>query len=178
MRFISTMRWWPSRSALLDEGAGLVELAMVLGQELGGGDEHRAGQARVGVFAALLQRQGAVSVGQRHFRPGQVVLHPDRVGERSGVGGELFAGDVDLACALPLFSDRLVRQSRIVRGHLVRGVVEQSTHRFLRHLVVDQPGAEGMPPLVWRDMDGPAELVANVARHAAIPVVRHGTWRC
>ena len=48
-------------------------------------------------------------------------------------------------------------------GHLVRGVVEQAAHRFLRHLVVDQPGAEGVPPLVWGDLDRAAELVADVA---------------
>ena len=38
----------------------------------------------VGVFAALLQRQGAVPVRGRHLRAGQVVLHPGRLGERPG----------------------------------------------------------------------------------------------
>jgi len=76
---------------LLDQGAGLGELAVMLGQELGGGDENRAAQAGVGVFTVLLQREGAVSVRQCHLRSGQVILHPDSLGQRPGVRGELLA---------------------------------------------------------------------------------------
>ena len=109
---------------LLDQGPGLIELTMVLGQEFGGSDEDGASQTRVGVLAALLQRQGAVSVGQGHFRASQVVFHPDRFGQRAGIAAELFASDVDFAGTVPLLPNGLIRQSRIARGHLMRGVFD------------------------------------------------------
>ena len=46
-----------------DELDDLTAVGAVLGQELRGGDEHRAGQAGVGVRAGLLDRQPAEPVG-------------------------------------------------------------------------------------------------------------------
>lgn len=135
----------------------------MIGQELGGRDEHRAGQAGIGVLTGLLQRKRAVPVRQRHLGPGQVVLHPHCLGQRAGVGGKFLPGDVDLACAFPLLPDRGVRQSGIVRSHLVRGVIEQAAHGFLRNLIVDQAGAEGMPPLMRGHVDRLAEFITDVA---------------
>lgn len=81
--------------SLGDQDLGPLELTTMLGQELGCGDEDRASQTGVGELAFLLQRQGAVAVGQRHLRPGEIVLHPDRIGQRTGVGGQLLTGDID-----------------------------------------------------------------------------------
>jgi hypothetical protein len=48
-------------------------------------------------------------------------------------------------------------------GHSGRFVVEEDTYDFLRDAAVDQSAGEGVPPLVGRQADGPAVLVANVA---------------
>ncbi len=64
-----------------DDPAGEVELFAVLRQEFGGRDENRAGQAGVGMRAALLQRQPAVAIGQGLSGLGEVVLCPFGVGE-------------------------------------------------------------------------------------------------
>ena len=42
-------------------------------------------------------------------------------------------------------------------------MVEQPTDGLLRDLIVDQAGAEGVAPLVRRDMDLAATFVANIA---------------
>jgi hypothetical protein len=42
-------------------------------------------------------------------------------------------------------------------------VVEDFLHDVLGDVAVDQPGAEGVPPLVRGQADGPAVLVADVA---------------
>jgi hypothetical protein len=41
---------------LLDQGAGLGELAVMLGQEFGGGDEYRAGQAPLTELAPAFEQ--------------------------------------------------------------------------------------------------------------------------
>jgi hypothetical protein len=91
---VAWLPWWAARkrkrvvSGAADLQHRLVRLAM-LGQELGGGDAHRAGQAGVGVRAAPLDRQAAVAVGQRLGHPAEPLLGPGRFGERPvGVQGD------------------------------------------------------------------------------------------
>src|SRR5271156_4586288 len=55
-----------------DELQGCLFLGMVLGEELGRGDEHRAGQAGVGVRAGFRQWQLAVPVRERLGGPRQL----------------------------------------------------------------------------------------------------------
>ncbi|GAB3412700.1 hypothetical protein GCM10027569_30970 [Flindersiella endophytica] len=84
-------------SGTFDDPAGELELC----------DEDRAGQARVGVGAALLQRQPAVTVGQRHGGPGEMVFGPFGVDERAIWGDDdVVAVDVDLACPFPMLATR------------------------------------------------------------------------
>src|SRR6266511_683925 len=141
----------------------LVLLAM-LGQELGGGDEHRAGQAGVGVRAALLDRQAAVAVGERLGRPAEPLLGPGRFGERPvGVQGDGLALGVDLAGLFPVAAHGLIVQPGVMGRHGMRVMVQDSPDDLLRHVVVDQPGAQGVAPLMGSEMDRPAVLVADVA---------------
>src|SRR6476659_890233 len=56
-----------------DQFEGLLPLRVMLGQELAGRDEDRAGQTGVGVWATLLQRQPAVAVGQGLGGAGQTL---------------------------------------------------------------------------------------------------------
>ena len=65
-----------------DELQDLLAVVAVLGQELAGGEEHRAGQAGVGVRAGLLDRQAAEPVGQRLGGPAEALLGPGGLGER------------------------------------------------------------------------------------------------
>src|SRR6266566_7942084 len=53
-----------------DDLQDLLTVGAVLGQELGGGDEHRAGQARVRMRAAAYGWQPAVAIGQGLGGPG------------------------------------------------------------------------------------------------------------
>jgi hypothetical protein len=137
VRFISARRVWPSVSARVIS-ARVASLLVVLRQELGGGDEQRAGQAGVGVWTRFLQRQTAISVGQSHFRARQVLFHPGGVGERTvGAGVDGLAANVDLLSAFSLFADGGVGEARVAGGHGMAGVVEQATHHFQRHVVVE-----------------------------------------
>jgi hypothetical protein len=54
-------------------------------------------------------------------------------------------------------------QPGVLRRHFTAGVIEQDPHDLLRHVTVDQPGSEGVAPLVRGEMDGAAVLVTNVA---------------
>src|ERR1022692_793919 len=92
-----------------DELQGGLALGVVVREELGGGEEHRAGQAGVGVRAGLDQRQLAVAVRERLGGAGQVLFCPGGVAERP-VGADLdgLAGGVDLAGFLPVLPDGLV----------------------------------------------------------------------
>src|ERR1022692_499378 len=92
-----------------DELQGGLPLGVVVREELGGGDEHRAGQAGVGVRAGLDQRELAVAVRERLGGAGQVLFCPGGVAERP-VGADLdgLAGGVDLAGFLPVLPDGLV----------------------------------------------------------------------
>src|SRR6516162_10501914 len=104
----------------LDEGERAVPLLAQLGQELRPGEEDRAGQARVGVRAALLDGQAAVAVGQGlggYAVPG---LGPLGLAERAvGVEGDALAIDVDLGGLFPAPPHRLVGDLGVKRGHPV-----------------------------------------------------------
>src|SRR5919198_4326359 len=54
-----------------DELLGALELIAMGGEELGGGEEVVAGQARVRVRAGLLKREAAVAVGERLLGAGE-----------------------------------------------------------------------------------------------------------
>ncbi|MBF6427459.1 hypothetical protein IU440_22500 [Nocardia cyriacigeorgica] len=103
-----------------DDAAGEVELLAMLGQEFGRGDEDWAGQAGVGVWAALLQREPAVAVGQGLGCPGEVLFGPFGVGEWA-VGGkdDVVAVDVDLAGAFPVPADGVVVNPPGMSGDLL-----------------------------------------------------------
>src|SRR3954463_11338839 len=42
-------------------------------------------------------------------------------------------------------------------------MVEDAAHDFLGHVTVDEPGAEGVSPLVWSEMDPVSPVVSDVA---------------
>ena len=80
-----------------DQFEGLLPLRVMLGQELAGREEHRAGQTGVGVRAGSLQRQPAVAVGQGLGGAGQTLFGPGSVGKRPvRLIGDCAAGDVNL----------------------------------------------------------------------------------
>ena len=54
-----------------------------------------------------------------------------------------------------------------MRGHLSGIVVENFLHDVLRDIAVDEPGAERVPPLARGQVQGLAELVADVAAPAS-----------
>ena len=56
---------------------------------------------------------------------------------------------------------RVVVQAGVVGGHLRRVVVEDPADDLLRDVTVDQPGAEGMTPLMRREMHPVAVFVAD-----------------
>src|SRR6266568_146506 len=148
-----------------DDLQGGAALGTVLGQELGGGDEYRAGrQAGVGVRAGLLDRQPAVAVGQCLGRAADPLPGPRGAGERPvGVQRDVFARGVDFPGVVPVAADGGVGQPGIVRGHRVRVVVEDPPDNLLRDIFVDQGGAEGVPPLVGDEFDRSAVFVVDVA---------------
>ena len=149
----------------------LLALLVVLGQELGRGDEHRAGQAGVGVRAGLLHRESAEPVGQRLGHASEPLFGPAGLGERPVWGdGDGFAAGVDLAGLFPVAADGAVVQPGVVGRHLTRGMIKEDLDDFLRDVAVDQPGREGMAPLVGGQVHGPAVLVADVT--ALQPVVQ------
>jgi hypothetical protein len=95
-------------------------LAAVLGEEVGGGDEQRAGQAGVGVLAPPDQGQPAVAVGEGLHCPAEPLLGSGGLGERPvWIQHDGAAVDVDLAGPFPVPPDGRVGQPRIMRGHLV-----------------------------------------------------------
>ena len=91
----------------------------------------------------------------------------------SGPSGEMVTVSplgVDLAGLLPVPADGAVVQPGVVGGHLTGGMIEEDLYDFLRDVAVDQPGREGMAPLVGGQVHRPAVLVADVA--ALQPVVQ------
>src|SRR5450755_1010422 len=89
-----------------DDLQGRLPLGTVLREELGGSDEHRACETRVGMRAGLHERQLAVPVRERLGGAGQPVLGPGGVAERA-VGAELdgLPGGADLSGFLPVLTD-------------------------------------------------------------------------
>ena len=55
------------------------------------------------------------------------------------------------------------RAAGVVRGHLAGGVIEQDAYHFLGDVPVDQPGSEGVAPLVGCEVNRSAVLVAGFA---------------
>ena len=114
-RFISASRCWPRASAAVMSCRVWLALCAVLGQEFGGGEEHRAGQAGVGVRAALLDGQPAVAVGQGLGGAAEALFGPGGFGERpGGVESDCAAVDVDLAGGFPVAAHGGVVQSGVV----------------------------------------------------------------
>ena len=68
-----------------------------------------------------------------------------------------------LRAASQLAPDGGVVQPGVVRGHLGGVVVEDAAHDLLRDVAVDQPGAQGVAPLVRGQVHRVAVLVADVA---------------
>jgi hypothetical protein len=96
-------------SGLVDQGEGPAAVGTQLGEELRSGQEHRTGQAGVGVRAALLHRQAAVSVRQGLGRDAVAGLGPLGLRQRPfWVEADAFTLDVDLGGLLPSASDGLV----------------------------------------------------------------------
>ena len=105
-------------------------------------------------------------------------LGPGRLGQRPvRVEGDGLAVDVDLAGGFPVTADGRVGQLRIPCRHPMGVVVQDPADDLLRHVPVDQLGAERVPPLVRGQVDGLAVLVADVA--AFQPAVQRpavGVW--
>jgi hypothetical protein len=92
-----------------DQGESALPLLAQFGQELGSGDEDRAGQAGVGMRALALDRQAAVAVGQRLGGDAVSGLRPLGLGERPvRVDDDPLAGDVDPGGLFPAAPDGLV----------------------------------------------------------------------
>src|SRR4051812_2093131 len=134
-------------------------------EELGCGEEVVAGQAGVGVRAALLQRQPAGAVRQRLLGAREVLLRPRGIRQwPARVERDGFAADVDaLLVALPLAAQRLVLDLRVAGSHLGRVVIEQPPDAVERDLVVDEASRERVAELVRRKLDRLAAGVADLA---------------
>src|SRR5258708_29345907 len=80
-----------------DDLQGLLVMLAMAGKELGGGEEHRARQARVGVRARLLYPQPAVAVGECLGGAADPLFRPRGGGQRPpGRNGGWFAAGLDL----------------------------------------------------------------------------------
>ena len=147
----------PCRLGLGDEPVRGAEMVKVLGEEVGGGDEYRAGKARVGVWAALLERQSAIPVGQGHRDPAQILFHPCRVVESVVfVGFDGLAPDIDFRCLFPEPANGFILEPCLAGRHLVGFVVKEPADHFLRDVSVDQACRVCVAELVG----GEAERVA------------------
>ena len=104
------MRVCPPRVGDIDQGQGAAALFAQFGQELGSGEEDRAGQAGVGVRAGLLQRQPAVAVGQGLGGDAVAGLGPLGLCQRPvRVERDPLTLDVDLGGLLPSVGGRFGR---------------------------------------------------------------------
>ena len=110
-------------------------------------------------------------------RPRRCLAQAASASGPSGSTTTVCAGDVDLAGGFPVPADGGVVQPGVVRGHLRGVVIEDAPHDLLRDVPVDQPGAEGVPPLVRGQPDRAAVCVADIA--AGQPAVeREPVGRC
>ena len=96
-------------------------------------------------------------------RPRRCLAQAASASGPSGSTTTVCAGDVDLAGGFPVPADGGVVQPGVVRGHLRGVVVEDAPHDLLRDVPVDQPGAEGVSPLVRGQAHRSAVCVANIA---------------
>ena len=96
-------------------------------------------------------------------RPRRCLAQAASASGPSGSRATTLAGDVDLAGGFPVPADGGVVQPGVVGGHLRGVVIEDAAHDFLRDVAVDQPGAEGVAPLVRGQLDRAAVLVADIA---------------
>ena len=85
-------------------------------------------------------------------------------GERAGVVGDVFSGEVDplLAVVVEGCADGGVAERGVAGGHLGAGMAEEPPDDVLGDACVDQPGAEGVAELVGGDPHGLAGVVAQV----------------
>ncbi|WP_199819170.1 hypothetical protein [Streptomyces sp. FxanaA7] len=103
---------------VVDQRQGAGVLFPEFGQELGPGDEDRAGQAGIGVWAGLLNGQPAEAVGEGLGGDAVAGLGPLGLAERPvGVEGVSLAVDVDLGRLFPVPPHRLIGDLGVVRGH-------------------------------------------------------------
>jgi len=101
----------------------------VLREEIGRGDEHGTGQARVGVRAGFLHRETAVTVGQRLSRPAQTLLD-----QAASARGRLGSSSTTLPDALTFRAAWVPgRQHRGADPRLIKGDPE-----------VPQPGGDAL----------------------------------
>src|SRR5439155_23903043 len=83
---------------------------MMLREELGGREEHRASQTRICMRTGFHCRQLAVAVRERLGGPGQALFRPGSIAERpvrADLNGLAFR--VDLAGSFPVLADGRVR---------------------------------------------------------------------
>src|SRR6266516_997184 len=121
-----------------DELHGGMVLGAVPGQELGGCEEHRACETRVGVRAGSPDREPAVAVWEGLGCPAEPLLGPGGIGEwPARVEGDGFAAGVDLVRPFPVLAHRAVVQPGVMRGHGRGVMIEDLADDFLRHVPVE-----------------------------------------
>jgi len=110
------------------------------------------------------QRKPAKTVRQGLRGPAETLPGPGGLGERPvRVEGYVFACGADFAGGFPVPADGGLGQPGVNGRHLVGLVVEDPPDDFLRHVLVDQGGSQGVPPLVRYQLDWLAVLVTDVA---------------
>jgi hypothetical protein len=135
-----------------DQLQQLLTLVTMLGKELRGGEEHRAGQAGVGVRAALLHRQSAVAVRQGLGGAAEPLLGPGGVGERTAWSKVTVAPWMStLRAGLPLAAQRWCRAGG---QEVVRRILDQDSTQMTGHYA----------PLT---LDGPAKTAGG----ACLPII-------
>ena len=122
---------------------GLLALGMMLREELGGCEEHRAGQARVGMQASLHGWELAVPIRERVGDPRQLLFRPGGFGKRAcGADLDGLAFRVDLAGGFPVPADGGVAQPGLMSCHFTGLVIED----LLDDVLADVPVHEGRSP--------------------------------
>src|SRR5271165_7567902 len=137
---------------------------MVLRQEFRRSHEHRTSQTTVRMRTGLDQGQLAIAVRQRLGGPGQLLLRPGGIAERT-VGADLdgLTLGIYLAGSFPVLTNGLIGQPRVVSGHQRRVMIKYLLHDMLRDVPVDQDRPQSMTPLIGRQVHRLPVLVADVA---------------